>query len=447
MGFARTALVLAGACAVGGASILSSPPSISTSALPTTVSDDLCSLPAAPKQGAGTALRGLTSGKRVPTRLIDDPGQDTSEGRFASGASHQGSPADVVGGDIVPCRTIADPYPILHSVAVDPQNNTVVMSDSNRGALLFYPRDSGNAGQQMTEPTWKVSGPATGMMFVAGAAVDPTRREVYAVDNDIGDRMMVFPYGAEGNVKPARVLFVPHGAWGVSLNSRRDEIAISVEHINSLIVYRREASRAEAPLRVISGIDTGLADPHGVFFDETNDEIVVANHGNWAPTTKTSNPGMGGHFYPPSIATFPGLAEGDVPPSRVISGQRTGLNWPMGVAVDAIHNEIAVANYGSNSILIFHRTDHGDVTPERVIHGDQTGIAGPMGVAVDTKNDELWVSNSDDHSSVVFSRTAEGNVAPRRVLRNAPPGAPVVGFGNPGALAYDSKRDELLVPN
>jgi hypothetical protein len=32
-------------------------------------------------------------------------------------------------------------------------------------------------------------------------------------------------------------------------------------------------------------------------------------------------------------------------------------------------------------------------------------------------------------------------------VRNAPIGTPSVGFGNPGAVAYDSKRDEILVPN
>src|ERR1700720_3802081 len=52
---------------------------------------------------------------------------------------------DVAGGDIVPVRSVADPYPSLHSVAVDPDNNRVLMSDSNRGSLLFYDRLGGNS--------------------------------------------------------------------------------------------------------------------------------------------------------------------------------------------------------------------------------------------------------------------------------------------------------------
>ena len=119
----------------------------------------------------------------------------------------------------------------------------------------------------------------------------------------------------------------------------------------------------------------------------------------------------------------------------------------MALSVDEGHDEIAVANSGDNSIRIFGRTATGDVAPIRVIKGARTGIHGPMGVTVDTKNDEIWVANYGDHTALVFARTASGDAAPKRILRNAPAGSPTVGFGNPGAVAYDSKRDELLVPN
>jgi hypothetical protein len=70
-----------------------------------------------------------------------------------------------------------------------------------------------------------------------------------------------------------------------------------------------------------------------------------------------------------------------------------------------------------------------------------------MGVAVDTKHGGMWIANFGSHTAVYFPRTAEGNVAPERIIRNAPVGTPAVGFGNPMALAYDSKRREILVPN
>jgi hypothetical protein len=82
-----------------------------------------------------------------------------------------------------------------------------------------------------------------------------------------------------------------------------------------------------------------------------------------------------------------------------------------------------------------------------VIHGDRTGINRPMGLAVDSQNGEIWISNYGDHAALAFESGADGNVAPKRILRTAPAGTPSPGFGNPMALAYDTKRDEILVPN
>ena len=70
-----------------------------------------------------------------------------------------------------------------------------------------------------------------------------------------------------------------------------------------------------------------------------------------------------------------------------------------------------------------------------------------MGVALDPVNNELWVSNFIDHTALVFDRKASGDVAPKRIIRTAPAGTPSPGFGNPQAVAYDSKRQQILVPN
>jgi DNA-binding beta-propeller fold protein YncE len=117
----------------------------------------------------------------------------------------------------------------------------------------------------------------------------------------------------------------------------------------------------------------------------------------------------------------------------------------MGVAVDEANNEIFVANNGDSSVLVFERTASGNVQPKRVIRGAATGIKGPMGVAI--ARDEIWVANFGDHTALVFPRQAAGNVAPRRILRNAPAGKETSGFGNPYSVAYDTKREEILVPN
>ena len=96
-------------------------------------------------------------------------------------------------------------------------------------------------------------------------------------------------------------------------------------------------------------------------------------------------------------------------------------------------------------MLVFPRTATGDVQPRRVIGGRLTGVKGPMGVAI--AKDEIWVANFGDHTALVFPRLAAGSVRPRRIIRNAPAGKDTSGFGNPYAVAYDTRRQEVLVPN
>jgi DNA-binding beta-propeller fold protein YncE len=361
--------------------------------------------------------------------------------------------------DVQPIRSVVDPYPSFNGIAFDPANNLVVMSDTNKKSLLVYDRASQGDSTEETRPVRQIIGPATNIGFVAGVAVDSTNREIYAVNNDIEDRVAVFSTEAEGSAKPKRVLHVPYSSWGVTVNERRNELAVSVQQINAVIIYGREAKGLDAPVRSILGAKTGMADPHGIFWDEVNDEIFVSDHGNANKegTTLSSTDyfnsdarlelKLGGEFQAPAVHVYAGAEKGNVPALRTIQGPLTELNWPTGMAVDPSRNEVAVANSADNSVLFFRRTDSGNVRPSRVIRGSRTGINRPMGVAIDRKNNEVWVANFGDHTAAVFDLKAGGNVAPKRVIRNAPKGTPTAGFGNPMALAYDSSREEIVVGN
>src|SRR3954463_16576552 len=102
--------------------------------------------------------------------------------------------ATIAGGDVAPSRVVSDPYPTLHSVVVDPAHDRFFFSDPNRHALWSYDRRAASKGREAVEPLTGIRGPSTGMMFIAAVTVDPQAQEIYTVDNDIGDRMMVFPY-------------------------------------------------------------------------------------------------------------------------------------------------------------------------------------------------------------------------------------------------------------
>jgi DNA-binding beta-propeller fold protein YncE len=361
-----------------------------------------------------------------------------------------------IGGELPPVRLVTDPYPTFNGIALDSTNNRIAMSDENRKSVVVYDRANGDSSSSVTPPLHQIIGPDSQIGYIAGVTFDPAHREIYAVNNDLDDRIVVFDDDAHGDTKPKRRLYVPHQAWGLSLNSAADQFAISVQQLSMVAIYRREAEGLEAPLRIIEGPDTGLADPHGIHWDVKDHELVVANHGNSSVIASYSayDAGVssralpvGGHFLPPSLTVFQDGAQANAKPLRTIQGEHTHLNWPMGIDVDTEHDELAVADNGDNSILIFRRSASGDTAPVRILRGPRTGIVSPMGVAIDVKNDEIWVANYGDHTAAVYSRTANGDVPPKRIIRNAPRGTPTGGFGNPYAVAYDSKRDQLLVPN
>jgi len=398
--------------------------------------------------------------ERDSTCTMPPLGADGQEQRLAiPTASTEG------GGDLPPVRMVVDPYPSFNGVVVDQVNDLVMMSDTNRKSLLLYKRTAGSpTSTQPAMPVQQIMGPETGIGFIAGVAIDAAHHELFAVNNDVEDRLVVFDDTARGNAKPKRVLYVPHQSWGIALDRRRDEIALSVQTPNMYVVFKRDAKKFDPPVRSVRGPHTGMADPHGIYIDETHNEVFVANHGNYRPaelitsytaydaresrqerTGNAFNENARGRFVASSVTVYDADARGDVAPLRTISGPLSGIDRPMGVVVDEADNELFVANNGDNSILVFPRTANGNVQPKRVIRGPLTGIKGPMGVYV-TK-DELFVANFGDHTALVFARLAAGNVAPKRIIRNAPAGKETSGFGNPYAVAYDSKREEVLVPN
>jgi DNA-binding beta-propeller fold protein YncE len=379
-------------------------------------------------------------------------------GALAQAAPQENKSSKPAPEDIPPVRTIADPYPAFNGIAVDAVNGLVAMSDPNRKSLLVYDRLRGANRGDASVPLRQIVGPDTFLGMIAGIILDPQHQEIYTANNDIEDTVVVMPYSAWGNVKPERVFSVPHQAWGLALSDSADQIAVTVEVQNTVAFYRRQVKGVEAPVRILRGQATGLADPHGIYWDDSHNEIGVANHGNFRGVVKNTGGGCSPSFVvedeaeagesrPPSIRIFAASAKDDAKPLRVIQGARTGLDWPMGVAYDPQHDTILVANNGDSSVLIFGRNSNGDVAPLRVIRGARTGISHPMGVVVDPQRGEIWVSNWGDHSAPAFDSAARGNVAPKRIIRSAPAGTPTPGFGNPMALAYDSKRDELLVPN
>lgn len=343
-----------------------------------------------------------------------------------------------------PVRTIKDTYPIYSSIAVDPMRDEVVLQDTNLfGIKIFNRLDNTPSSAEFTPPKRVIEGRDTKNEYNNGLYIDPKNGEIYNVAMDTADSVFVFPPDAKGNVAPKRILSIPHRGFALAVDEEKGELYSTNQYPPRVLVFRKNASGDEKPLRVIEGARTGLADVHGVAIDVQRKLMFVGNWGN-ASNYKVAGTGK---FYPPSITVYPLDANGDTAPLRVIQGSRTQLNWAGGMSLDPESGNLYVANDVGQSILVFRGTDQGNVAPARVIKGQKTGLNHPAGISVDAKNKEVWVSNMGNSSATCYSLTANGDVAPLRTIRSAPAGRVSLKFGKPQAVAYDSKRQEYLVPN
>jgi DNA-binding beta-propeller fold protein YncE len=364
--------------------------------------------------------------------------------------------------DQAPVRAIEDDRATFSAVAVDPVRNEIVLQDQNLFQIHVYDRLAATPpAASISTPKRIIEGPHTEIEFNVGLYVDPQNGEIYSLSNDTSDTLIVFGRGARGDVPPVRKLHTPHGTYGIAVDEVNGEMFLSVEHDNAIVAYRKDAMDHDAPIRLIQGDRTNLADPHGIAVDPARNWLFVANHGsthlvraslgppptpNWPLTRSYAVPGSG-RSLPPSIAVYERTVQGDARPLRVITGPATRLNWPGQISFDRAHDELFVANDGDHSVLVFSGTASGNAAPLRTIKGVNTGLANPTGVWVDAAHEEVVVSNMGNHSATVYARTTKGDVAPRRTIRAAPMGKKALAIGNPGAVAYDSTRDQLLVPN
>jgi 6-phosphogluconolactonase (cycloisomerase 2 family) len=371
-----------------------------------------------------------------------------------------------------PARKVQDKYPAFAAIAVDPDRNEVIVTDENLFQILAYDRlENTPADAEASKPKRVIAGDNSLIEFQSGLHLDPVSGDLYAPNNDTVDTLVVFAQGANGDAAPKRALHTPHGTFNIAIDEKRQEMLLTTQHDSTVVVFRKDADKDDAPVRLLQGDDTGLADPHGIAIDPKDDVFFVANYGsrglrradqeirtgvpgsgkgrekaNWPLGREYAIPGSGTNAAP-SITVHALGSKGNDRPLRKIQGPKTQLNWPTGIAFHPERRELYVANDMGPSILVFDASASGNVAPKRVLKGRKTSLANPTSVALDMKNNELWVANFGGHSATAYPIDASGDVAPLRTIRSAPVTAPSLMIGNPGALTYDSKREEILVPN
>ncbi len=103
------------------------------------------------------------------------------------------------------------------------------------------------------------------------------------------------------------------------------------------------------------------------------------------------------------------------------SGDQNQDQVPTGTSAD--YAGIYVTNYGGNSVTVYSLDADGDAAPKRTISGAKTGIKGPLGIARDTLR-QIYVANRSGCNVTVFGAGAGGDVAPVTTLTDADMGSP-----------------------
>jgi 6-phosphogluconolactonase (cycloisomerase 2 family) len=346
-----------------------------------------------------------------------------------------------------PVRTIRDTAPTYSAVAVDVNSNEVILQDNNLWSYRVFDRLSPTpkSENEISKPKRVVSGDQTRLQFNNGLYVDPMNGDIFSVESDTGDKMVRFPREAEGNISPKAVLHTPHRVYNIAADEVKQELFVTVEFPPEVVVYRKDASGEEAPLRRIAGDNTGLDAPHGIAVDEKNRLLFVNTWGHHSNFRVAGT----GKYLPPAIQVFSLDAKGDAKPLRVITGDKTQLNWPAAMKFNPDTGDLYVANDIGASVVVFANASNaqGNVAPVRMIKGPSTLLRNPTGLAIDRKNQEVWVSNLGNASATVYPLMANGDVAPLRIIRSAEETKRGVNFGRTAAVTYDPNRQEILVPN
>ena len=389
-------------------------------------------------------------------------------------SSNPPRPSDAVRGDVAkrqPLSVVKDPRNTFAGLVVDPIRNEVVFAEENNFSILVYDRTTNTPAQAaLSEPKRMIQGQNTYLEYSCGVYVDPATGDIYGINNDTLNWMTVFDRNAKGNATPNRKLATPHSTFAIVADEENQELLMTIQDPHAIVTFKKSAKNQDAPVRLIQGPKTRLADPHGLALDPKTGLIYVTNWGthnlrripdgtsgagrgrgnakpNWPAGGGDNSINGSGRWELPSITVYRKDAQGDVAPIREIQGPKTLMNWPTSIAVHPDRGELFVANDTGDTITVYRTDANGDAAPIRVIKGPRSMIKNPTGIALDLTNNELWVANFGNHSATVYPVDASGDPAPKRIIRSGRPNDGAAMLSNPHTIAYDTKREQLLVSN
>lgn len=260
----------------------------------------------------------------------------------------------------------------IHSngIAVDASGNLYVVSQS--AIAVFGTAPNGNVA-----PTRIIQGSnvlAADYGFTAGIAVD-TAGDVFAATSGFSGEppeIRVFAAGANGNAAPIRVISGSNTGLTVAAQAlalHGTDLYASTQNVSPAVaVFDASANGNVAPKNTLTIASSD------VILDSVIGQFAVDSAGNlYVPMAQLANPSSTNTkvlVYPPSATA----------PSVTLTGAATELTAATGVALDTAGNIfVANADPAGPSILVFAAGDTGSAAPVRNISGPSTTLGAGTG--------------------------------------------------------------------
>lgn len=202
----------------------------------------------------------------------------------------------------------------------------------------------------------------------------------------------------------------------------------------SLTKYAPNPAGNVAPIAILTGPDTGINTPEGIYVDASGN-TYVSN----ADRITEYAPGW----------------SGDTPPIRTIAGPHTVLSGPYELTLDTAGN---IYTAEGNVILVYAAGASGDATPIQEIAGPATGLLSCLGVALDAAGN-IYATNFNGNTINVYAPGSTGNVKPSSVITSTALNEPynitldasgnmyVTNFGNNSITVFPAGSKGATMPS
>jgi sugar lactone lactonase YvrE len=252
-------------------------------------------------------------------------------------------------------------------------------------------------------PSYTLAGEATKIYEPDGMAI---ARSGETALSDANNELTLYPPGASGNTPPSATITCGGLPSAPGVPGPMTFDAQGNLYVLFFLGHKAPSDEIEV---FTPAQQSGCSYGNAIFGDKTG----IAEFGSLAVSRQMVYQASGA-----AVRAFPVTAAGNVPPSVLIEGPKTGLTSANGISFDGRGRIYVTEN---NDVRVFRPGAKGNAKPLAVIAGSNTQIPdtqyGEATGLVVSKNGTIYVAVQNDGTSIlVFAPGSNGNVAPRQVI-------------------------------